>query len=116
MILSTRHFLRLFRTTVAVGILSACVGEASVTQPCRISSVLVAVPIASLTVGQTTQAVANYSVQNCTPLPTVTWATNNDAVATVSATGLVTGVSVGGPVTIRATVGGQIGSAVVSIR
>jgi len=41
----------------------------------------------------------------------ITWSSSAEAVATVNATGLVTGVSAGGPVTITATSEGQLGTA-----
>jgi uncharacterized protein YjdB len=46
---------------------------------------------------------------------TVTWATSNAAVATVSATGVVTGAAVGGPVTITVTSEGQSGTAAITV-
>src|SRR5260370_1371949 len=45
----------------------------------------------------------------------VTWTTSNSAVATVSSTGLVTGVAPGGPVTITATSEGQSGTALIRV-
>jgi hypothetical protein len=45
----------------------------------------------------------------------VTWASGNTAVATVSTSGLVTGVAAGGPVTITATSEGKTGSATVTV-
>ena len=45
----------------------------------------------------------------------VTWSSSNVALATVSPIGLVTGVSVGGPVTITATSEGKSGAAQVSV-
>jgi hypothetical protein len=41
----------------------------------------------------------------------ITWSSSAEAVATVNATGLVTGVSAGGPVTITATSEGRLGTA-----
>lgn len=45
----------------------------------------------------------------------IAWSSSTEAVATVNATGLVTGVSVGGPVTITATIEGKIGTAQVTV-
>ncbi|HEX6943634.1 MAG TPA: Ig-like domain-containing protein [Gemmatimonadaceae bacterium] len=45
----------------------------------------------------------------------VTWSSSNSAVATVSGSGEVMGVTVGGPVTITATSEGQSGSVAVSV-
>ena len=46
---------------------------------------------------------------------TVAWASDNAAIATVSGSGLVSGVSAGGPVRITATVDGTIGAAQVTV-
>lgn len=46
---------------------------------------------------------------------TVTWATSNATIASVSSAGVVTGVAAGGPVTITATSEGQSGSAQVTV-
>jgi uncharacterized protein YjdB len=46
---------------------------------------------------------------------TITWQSSNNAVATVSATGLVTAVAAGGPVTITATCEGKSGAALVTV-
>ena len=45
----------------------------------------------------------------------VVWTTSNANIATVSATGLVTGISVGGPVTITATSEDKSGTASVTV-
>ena len=45
----------------------------------------------------------------------VTWSSSNNAVATVSGAGLVTGITVGAPVTITATSEGQTGTVTVSV-
>jgi hypothetical protein len=44
-----------------------------------------------------------------------TWTTSNASIATVSPTGLVTGITPGGPVTITATVAGKTGTAAVTV-
>ncbi|HXY20406.1 MAG TPA: Ig-like domain-containing protein, partial [Gemmatimonadales bacterium] len=46
---------------------------------------------------------------------TVTWSSSNTALATVSSTGVVTGVAAGGPVTITATSEGQSGTAAITV-
>ncbi|HJS42182.1 MAG TPA: PKD domain-containing protein, partial [Gemmatimonadales bacterium] len=45
----------------------------------------------------------------------VTWSSNNTTLATVDAAGVVTGVAVGGPVTITATSEGQSGTSAVTV-
>jgi len=46
----------------------------------------------------------------------VSWATSNAAVATVSPTGMVAAIALGGPVSITATAEGKSGSAAVTVR
>jgi uncharacterized protein YjdB len=46
---------------------------------------------------------------------TVTWTSSNTAIATVSPSGIVSGVSAGGPVTITATTEGKSGTAAVTV-
>lgn len=70
----------------------------------------------SLTPGQSTQATATVrdSAGNVLIGQSVTWLSSNPGAATVSATGLVTGVAAGAT-TITATAGGQTGSVVISV-
>jgi len=81
-----------------------------------VASVTVSPATASLTVGATTQLTATPKDANGTALSgrTVTWATSNAAVATVSANGLVTGVATGSA-TITATSEGQSGTAAIAV-
>lgn len=44
-----------------------------------------------------------------------TWTTSNTSIATVSPTGLVTGIAAGGPVTITATASGKAGTSAVTV-
>src|SRR5437762_1769684 len=70
----------------------------------------------SVAIGGTAQLTAVLRDANGNPLSgrTVTWATSNGGVATVSATGLVTGVAVGGAM-ITATSEGKSGTATVTV-
>src|SRR5256885_1790772 len=70
----------------------------------------------SVVIGGTAQLTAVLRDANGNPLSgrTVTWATSNGGVATVSATGLVMGVAVGGA-TITATSEGKSGAATVTV-
>jgi hypothetical protein len=70
----------------------------------------------SLSAGKSTQATATLKDANGATLTgrTVTWASNNTAVATVSGTGLVTAVAVGSA-QITATSEGQSGSASLTV-
>src|SRR4029077_2718367 len=81
-----------------------------------VASVTVSPATASVTVGATTQLTATPKDANGSALSgrTVTWATSNAAIATVSASGLVTGVAAGSA-TIRATSEGQSGTSVITV-
>ena len=83
------------------------------------------VPVASVTVtpasagvpaGQTVQLTATPKDANGTPLTgrTITWSSSNTSVATVNASGLVSGV-VAGTATITATSEGQNGSSAITV-
>jgi uncharacterized protein YjdB len=92
-------------------------GTAAVTAAAvPVASVTVTPTTASLTVGQTTQLTATPKDANGTPLSgrAVTWATSNAGVATVSATGVVTGVAPG-TATITATSEGKSGTAAITV-
>ena len=81
-----------------------------------VATVTVAPPSAAVTVGGTTQFTATAADAGGEPLPgaTFTWASDALGVATVSATGLVTGKGVGSA-TITATSGGINGTATVIV-
>src|SRR6267378_2306746 len=91
-------------------------GTATVTVPVPVASVTVAPPTASVPVGQTVQLTATTkdASQNVLTGRVVTWGSNNTAAATVSATGLVTGVGQG-QVTITATSETKSGTATVTV-
>ena len=84
--------------------------------PAPVSSVSVALNASSLTIGQTTQAVATLRDANGNVLTgrSVSWSSANPGVATVSASGLVTAVTAGSA-SIVATSEGKSGSATVSV-
>lgn len=111
---SLRH-LRTPLLVSSLALLFACLDGASVTPSCAVSAIQVSLPITVLTVGQSVQADATYSAQNCSPPPALTWTTDSAAIVTVSSTGLVTAAGVGGPVLIRASAAGQSGSAAVTV-
>src|SRR5437762_1844188 len=81
-----------------------------------VASVTVSPATASLTVGATTQLTATPKDANGTALSgrVVTWATSNAAAATVSASGVVTGVAAGSA-TITATSEGQSGTSAITV-
>src|SRR6266566_6292363 len=81
-----------------------------------VASVAVSPPSATLGVGQTVQLTGTPKDANGNPLTgrTITWGSSNTAVATVTASGLVTGVVVGSA-TITATSEGQSGTAAITV-
>jgi uncharacterized protein YjdB len=82
-----------------------------------VASVEVAPPSATIEVGATVQLSATLKDSNGNPLTgrTVTWTTSDATIATVDATGLVSGKAPGGPVTITATSEGKAGTAAVTV-
>src|SRR5207247_2023164 len=98
--------------------LSGQSGSASVTvTPTPVASVDVPPPTASILVNGTLQLTATLKDANGNPLTgrSVTWQTGDAAVADVNAGGMVTGKTVGGPVTITATSEGKSGTAGVTV-
>jgi alpha-tubulin suppressor-like RCC1 family protein/uncharacterized protein YjdB len=93
-------------------------GTASITiNPVPVASVTVSPSSATIQVGATQQLTATLKDANGTTLTgrTVSWSSSNTAVATVSSSGLVSGVAAGGPVTITAAVEGKSGTAQVTV-
>jgi hypothetical protein len=82
-----------------------------------VASVEVSPASASVPVGSTVQLSAALKDAGGEPLSgrTVTWATDAPQIATVSGTGLVTGVAAGGPATITATSEGKSGTSSVTV-
>ncbi|HSQ29801.1 MAG TPA: Ig-like domain-containing protein [Gemmatimonadaceae bacterium] len=82
-----------------------------------VGSVTVTPSPASVIVGQTTQLTATVKDTNGLVVTdrTVTWTSSNTAIATVSSTGLVTGVTIGGPVTISAKAETKTGTSSVTV-
>ena len=82
----------------------------------KVATVAVSPAAASVGVGQTVQLTATPKDASGNPLTgrTITWASSNAALATVSATGLVTGVAAG-LVTATATSEGKSGQSVDSV-
>lgn len=115
-------------SAVAVGgpvtITATCEGKsasASITvtpvPPAPVASVVVSPPSATIIIGSTTQLTASTLDNNGNVLEgrSITWSSSNSSIASVSGTGLVTAVAVGGPVTITATSEGKSGSATVTV-
>ncbi len=85
--------------------------------PAAVASVFVTPGTQSIAVGGTASLTAAVKASDGSVLTgrTVSWTTSASGTATVSGSGVVTGVSAGGPVTITATSGGKSGSAQVSV-
>jgi len=110
-------------TGVAAGpatVTAACEGQngtvAITVTVVPVASVAVSPASASVGVGQTVQLAATPKDANGNPLSgrTVTWATSNSAVASVSGSGLVT-AGAAGTATITASSEGQNGTAVITV-
>lgn len=82
-----------------------------------VAQVEVTPPTGSIGIAATTQLTATPRDAQGNPLTgrTITWLSANAAIASVSNSGLVTGVSAGGPVNITATVDGIQGSAAITV-
>src|SRR5206468_320260 len=82
-----------------------------------VASVVVTPATATILVNGTVQLTATLKDANGNPLTgrSVTWQTGDAAVADVNAGGMVTGKTVGGPVTITATSEGKSGTAAVTV-
>jgi len=91
-------------------------GGSTTTAPASVASVSVSPSSASIVVSSTRQLTAVVRDANGTALPdrAVAWSSDNTAVATVDATGLVTAVSAGAA-TITATSEGKTGSTAITV-
>jgi hypothetical protein len=114
----SRRTVRPLRRLAAAGflVLAACKGGGGPpTGSDPVASVTVTGPASSVTAGSTLQlSAAPRDASGRTVSAAVTWSSSADAVATVSASGLVTGVSVGAA-TIRAVADGVEGSMQVTV-
>lgn len=97
------------RSLIAIGALAglaACGDDVSITQPVppapAVTGLTVTPAVVTLSVGQTAQLAATVTANDASVARTVNWTTSAAAVATVSATGLVTAVG-SGVTTITAT-------------
>ena len=102
-------------------IVGHCGSSITASKPLAVTSasgdiMTVSFPTQSLSVGQTTQAVAKETTSSgsAVTLGTVTWTSSNTAIATVSSTGLVTGKATGSA-TITAKTATASGSASITI-
>ncbi len=93
------------------------VEQGAVTTPPPVASVRVTPATSAVPLGTTVQlsAATLDAAGNLLTGRTVSWASSDPTIATVSATGLVTGAAVGGPIIITATSEGQSGQASVTV-
>src|SRR5258706_8434279 len=98
--------------------LAGCPSGGSVAGVLVVANVEVSPGISDLTVGATQPMAATPKTSSGIVVPGrgVGWSTTDASIATVSATGVVTAVAVGGPVRIRATVDGVSGDGIVTVR
>ena len=94
-------------------LLGGC-GGLSVEPKCSTSAIIVNVQ-PTIRVGQTVQAAADYSMSDCPASTVVVWSTDNSAVLAITSDGKVTGVSAGGPITVRAKVNDKTGTSGVTV-
>lgn len=108
---------RFLAAAIALLGLTACSSSPGTTTPGggSVATVVVTPGTASLAAAQTVQltATAKDSAGNTLSDQTVTWSSTPTTVATVSSSGLVTGVSAG-TATITATTGGKSGTAIIT--
>ena len=116
-----RSLIRLSAALAGIALVWACGGDSPTApptpEPARPSTVTVSPTTARLTaLGATVQLTAEVRDQNAgmMAVATVTWSSSDTSVATVDASGLVTGVGEG-MATITASAGNASGSAVVSV-
>ncbi len=94
-------------------------GAASITvNPIPVAIVTISPPASNIFVGATAQLTATTRAADGTTLTgrAVTWSTGSATLASVSQTGLVTGLASGGPITITATSEGVSGTATIGVQ
>ena len=93
-------------------------GAAQVTVQAPVASVTIVPAAVSIAPGETAQLTPTLKDASGNTLTgrSIVWSTSNPAVAAVSPTGLVTGGTSGGPVTVTATSEGKSGSAQVTVQ
>ena len=83
--------------------------------PISVTGVTISPTTASIEVGNTQQLTATVSPSNATN-KSITWSSNNTSVATVSSTGLVTGISAGNAtITVTTTDGGYTATCTITV-
>ncbi len=102
--------------TLGVLAVAACGEDTPTAAPpvCAVSNVAITSAPATVTVGNLGVLEVQVTATNCATAPVVTWTSSNDALAIVSPSGVVTGVTAGN-VTITATAGGKSSSTPMQI-
>jgi uncharacterized protein YjdB len=92
-------------------------GSAQITViPIPVTSVTVTPPASTIVAGTTAQLTASVlSAKGALTDRTVAWTSSNSAIASVSQSGLVSAVAVGGPITITATCEGKSAMATITV-
>ena len=117
------QFRQSFATLLLAGtsvLLASCSGggaDSGTGPQVTVASIAISPASASVDVGATTQLVGTPVDASGGAISgrTITWASSNTAQATVSSSGLVTGVAAGGAVTITATSDGRSGTAQITV-
>lgn len=111
-----------FRPLLALGtasMVAACGGRGGDTpaSPVTVTSILVTPPAASIAQGTTVQLTATPRDVRGNALSgrAIVWSSSNVGIATVTLTGLVAGLSAGGPIAVTATSEGKTGAAQVTV-
>ena len=108
------------RALIALGglaLVSSCAEDSGVAGILVIATIEVDPPSAGVVTGQSLQLTAIPRTEGGIVLPAdhITWSSTDETKATVSSDGLVQAVSVGGPVRIRATMGGVTGETQITV-
>jgi len=113
----TVSHIRLAVITALAASLGCTIDKGGVAGVLVVAAVDVTPGIGSVVVNGTTPLTASPKTLSGIPVPgrTVVWSSLDPGIATVSSAGVVTGVSAGGPVTIRATVDGITGDALITV-
>ncbi len=96
---------------------AGCSQDAGVASVLVVSIVEVSPPSGSVVPGQTLQLTATPKTEGGIPLPAddVVWSSTDNTIATVTSAGIVTGLAIGGPVRIRATLDGVTGETRITV-
>jgi hypothetical protein len=109
-------FRKLAFTMAFVGLVvgAAACGDDDATSPCETTTVTVTPATATIEVDATEQLTASATDASGAACGTVTWSSGAESVATVSSSGLVTGVAAG-EATITATANGVTGTSTITV-